>query len=157
MKKCYKCNVEKPFSEFNKDKHYEDNLHHRCKECTYEYNRKNYLTNNQKKRVKIHQKSDGYGVYMIIHKPTQCYYIGKGWLYNRKVTHFSKLRGGKSDYGSLQKLYDENPNIENFEFKVIKSWKHKNPKGREIEDKLIREGFSNNSVKILNIRVGIRK
>ena len=41
--------------------------------------------------------------------------------------------------------------------KACLSWKHKNPKGREIEDKLIREGLNNNSAKILNKKVGINK
>ena len=158
MKKCYKCNVEKPLSEFNKDKHYKDNLHHRCRECTYEYNRKNYLTNNQKKKVRILQKSEGYGVYMIIHKPTQCYYIGEGWLYDRKITHFSKLRRGKSDYGSLQRFFNKHPNIENFQFEVIRKWGNQNKvEGKKIEDKIIKWGFENVPNKILNKNVGIRK
>ena len=157
MKKCYKCNVEKPLSEFNKDKHYEDNLHYRCKECAYAYNKKNYLTNNSKRNNTIFQRSEGYGVYILTHLPTQCYYVGVGWIKGRKFSHFSRLKRNISNSKGLQNQFNKYPNLDDWEFKVIKSWKHKNIKGKEIEDKLIREGFSNNSAKTLNIRLGSSK
>lgn len=41
LKKCSKCKVEKPCSEFYKNKSTTDGLNYQCKECKLEYNKKN--------------------------------------------------------------------------------------------------------------------
>lgn len=44
-KVCKKCEIEKPYNEFNKDKYSKDGLRYRCRECTREEYR-NYYNNN---------------------------------------------------------------------------------------------------------------
>lgn len=41
MKKCNKCKIEKPLSEFSKDKNRKDGLQPRCKSCNREYREQN--------------------------------------------------------------------------------------------------------------------
>jgi hypothetical protein len=48
MKKCSKCKVEKPLSDFHKDKNRKDGHSYRCKSCKKEYNAK-YRTKNKEK------------------------------------------------------------------------------------------------------------
>jgi len=42
---CKKCKIEKPHSEYNKDKYSKDGLRYRCRECTCEEYRKYYYNN----------------------------------------------------------------------------------------------------------------
>ena len=92
--------------------------------------------------------SEGYGVYTLTHLHTQCYYVGEGKIYDRRINHFSQLKRGCNPYGLLQEHYDKHPNIDDWEFEVIKKWDNQNKvEGEKLEDKLIREGFSNNSAR----------
>ncbi len=135
-----------PISEFWNNKNTKDKLQHKCVECMKAENKIDYSNN---------KKKFGYGVYIIIHKPTQSYYVGEGFLHSRKTEHFGKLKSNKHHILSFQRLY--NNNIDEFEFKIIKKWKKPNYKGKLIEDELIREGFRNNSSKILNLKNTIER
>ena len=48
MKKCTKCNVDKPLNEFYKHKTHKDGLKHKCKECLKKF-QKNYRQKNKDK------------------------------------------------------------------------------------------------------------
>tara|TARA_R110000744_G_C18962443_1_gene517067 strand:- start:55 stop:561 length:507 start_codon:yes stop_codon:yes gene_type:complete len=168
MKKCNVCNIEKPLSEFSKDKSKKDGLQYKCKECTKQHNKDNkesidkhnkqYREDNREYVNEYQLKlamSEGYGVYMITHIPTQCYYIGEGWIRNRRIAHFSELKREVNGSGGLQRFFNQHPNIEDYKFEVIKKWDdHNKVEGEKLEEKLIIEGLNNNSAKILNIRVG---
>jgi hypothetical protein len=47
MKKCYKCNIEKPKEKFHRDKTRNDGLHNFCKDCTLKQNKKHYNDNKE--------------------------------------------------------------------------------------------------------------
>tara|TARA_R110000737_G_C14325001_1_gene440397 strand:- start:49 stop:597 length:549 start_codon:yes stop_codon:yes gene_type:complete len=179
MKHCHKCNISKPLSEFYKDKTMKDGLQNKCKECEKQYyqdNKESRLEyqnqytqdnkeaidkyNNQyrednKEAITEYQRqlemSEGYGVYTLTHLPTQCYYVGEGKIYDRRTAHFSLLKRGKNKYGLLQEHYNKHPNIDDWEFKVIRKWDEINKEaGLEVENKLIKWGFDNAPKEILN-------
>lgn len=58
MKECTKCNIEKPLSEFYKDKIYKDGLQYKCKKCCKQQNKKY----RQKNKDKIREYSKNYRV-----------------------------------------------------------------------------------------------
>ncbi len=181
-KVCNTCKISKPLSEFTKLKIAKDGLQYKCKSCQKDYrednkeNHKQYLIDNkehiEKVRVEycknnrkhirkvankyqkeLHQ-SKGYGVYLFLHIPTQKYYIGEGWLFDRKKHHLSYLKKGKSQHSGIQNLINSYPNIDEWGFKVIKKWDFYNKKeGRRLENTIIKEGFNNNPSQILNIKV----
>tara|TARA_R110001606_G_scaffold367770_1_gene523414 strand:+ start:834 stop:1433 length:600 start_codon:yes stop_codon:yes gene_type:complete len=112
------------------------------------------------KKISYNQRiSEGYGVYMLFHKPTQHYYIGEGWLYSRKTIHLSSLIKGKNTFGNIQKTYNKYPNVDKWEFKVLKKWEHINKdEGLYFERLLIDKGIRNNPKKLLNKNIsGVRK
>jgi hypothetical protein len=152
---CIQCNDNKLLSEFSKLKNSIDGLQYTCKSCQhiqqkewYQKNKLKHDLNNQKER-----RSEGYGVYILTHIPTQTYYIGEGWIHNRRKGNFSQLKKGRSSCGGLQRFFNNHPNIDEWEFKVIKKWKNKTPKGRELESNLITKGKINNPELILNIKI----
>jgi len=48
MKKCIRCEKDKEFSEFNKNKHKKDGFHNYCRKCSNEITSKNYYLNKDK-------------------------------------------------------------------------------------------------------------
>jgi hypothetical protein len=66
--------------------------------------------------TKAYLKKNGYGIYELLNLTTGEKYIGKGWLNERKVDHFSKLKSNKHSNPYLQKSYSLNPTIE---FKIL--------------------------------------
>lgn len=47
MKKCKRCEIEKPFDEFSKDINSKDGLQYKCKLCNREYAKKYYINNKE--------------------------------------------------------------------------------------------------------------
>jgi len=64
MKRCYKCKVEKPFSEFFKDKQKKDGLNSSCKECIKVLKKLDYIQNQdlykEKAKNRYHSNKDYY-------------------------------------------------------------------------------------------------
>lgn len=65
MKKCTKCQIEKPFEEFVKHKQFKSGIGSKCKECIKEYSRQRYKTHsnvwkkwsdNNKDKIRINNK-----------------------------------------------------------------------------------------------------
>ena len=131
--------------EKNKNKIYQQNRRIEKKELVREEDRRS-------------QQKEGYGVYGIIHHPTKSIYIGEGWIHNRKYSHFSKLKGDYHTSPKLQSLFNKYPNIDEWEWKIIKKWDYKNQKeGRELENSLILEYKDSELVNCLNVRGSIPK
>ena len=165
MKYCNPCNTNKSLSEFSKNKSNKDGLQTRCKECIKqhrqdnkesigEYQKQYSQDNKEYKSVAIKElhMSEGYGVYTLTHLPTQCYYVGEGQIHNRRSNHFSTLKKGENKCGLLQEHYNKHPNIDEWEFEVIRKWdKPTKSEGKKIENKLIKWGFENVPNKMLNI------
>ena len=179
MKHCHKCNTSKPLSDWNKSKATKDGLQTKCKECEKQLNKQYYQDNKEaideytkqyyqdnkeslaqyrlnnresinEKNLKLHMR-EGYGVYTLTHLPTQCYYVGEGQIYDRRNNHFNKLQRGVNPHGFIQEHYNKHPNIDDWEFKVIKKWDEVNKDiGKKVENKLIKWGFENVPNKILN-------
>ena len=161
---------------FKKDRlNYQNHYNKRFREekKIYEtmYNIKNKELKKQKRKINYQNnkesinemnlkfnRSEGYGVYMLFHKPTQHYYIGEGLLYVRRLGHFSKLKRGVNEYGNIQKIYNKYPNVDEWEFKVLKKWEHMNKdEGLYFERLLINESIRNNPKKLLNKNIsGLR-
>ena len=155
MKECTTCNISKPLVEFSKNKSNKDGLEYKCKDCVKQYS-KQYNQDNKESISKVIRElsmSEGYGVYTLTHLPTQCYYVGEGQIHNRRINHFSKLKRGVNNYGSLQEHFNKHPNIEDWEFQVIRKWDEINKdEGIKVEAKLIKWGLENIPKKLLNIK-----
>ena len=153
MKHCNTCNTSKPLSEFYKSKATKDGLQAKCKECVKQHD-KQYNQDNKEDITEYQRQlniSEGYGVYTLTHLPTQCYYVGEGQIYDRRNNHFNKLQRGVNPHGFIQEHYNKHPNIDDWEFKVIKKWDEVNKDiGKKVENKLIKWGFENVPNKILN-------
>jgi hypothetical protein len=180
VKHCNPCNTSKSLSEFSKNKSNKDGLQTRCKDCKNQHyqdnkdaileNQKQYNQDNKESIKQYHKQydqdnkenileyqrqlniSEGYGVYTLTHLPTQHYYVGEGQIHSRRKSHFSLLKRGKNKYGLLQEHYNKHPNINEWEFQVIRKWdKPTKSEGKKIENKLIKWGLENMPKKILNI------
>jgi hypothetical protein len=79
------------------------------------------------------------------------YYIGKGWLNERKVDHFTKLKANKHSNPYLQRLYLTAPQ---FEFQIIE--KCKPELGSLRERTYIIEAFLKEENKLLNQHITLR-
>ncbi len=163
MKKCNECKEYKSLDAFNNSKKEKDGKQYKCKACTKKLSpkwNKLYDERNPNKRVEgnkyyneYFKMVEGYGVYMLIHIPTQKYYIGEGQLYDRRNNHIAKLKNGKHKSPNVQNHYNEDPCVEDWEFRVIKKWDtHNKKEGRKLESKLINWGFDNVPKEILNER-----
>ena len=156
MKRCCSCKENKSLSMFYKDKTTHDGLCGKCKDCAKISTRKWQKENPKKARLielktrDRQNKKFGYGVYIFSHIPTKKYYIGEGWLFDRKKNHISKLKTNTSTMAGLQTYFNQYPNINEWDFSVIKKWKTPNPQGKTLEKKLIQEGFDNNPSLVLN-------
>ena len=54
MKTCTGCKIEKPLSEFSKDKHNKDGLQYKCRDCHKSF--KKYIDKKTKKKLKNTKK-----------------------------------------------------------------------------------------------------
>lgn len=146
MKKCSKCKQEKNYSEFPKNRTAKDGYNNYCNFCKNQY-QKRYGD----KFTKAYLKKGGYGIYKIIHNKTGEFYIGKGWLNERKVDHFTKLKSQKHSNRYLLKLYNED---NDFEFIILEKCDEKLGSLKE-RDYLI-EYYLKYPEKLLNQHITIR-
>ena len=147
MKKCNKCKEELEYSKFAKNRTQKEGYENYCKSCKNKYNKKNYGS----KFTKLYLKKAGYGIYELKNITTGEIYIGKGWLNERKVDHFTKLKAQKHSNPYLQSAYNLN---NKFEFSVIE--KIPEELGYEKERLYIIENYLNNPDKLLNQHVVLR-
>jgi hypothetical protein len=147
MKKCSKCQLLLDYFKFAKNKTKKDGYEPYCKSCKNEYNKSNYGNI----FTQAYLKKGGYGIYMIKINPTEEIYIGKGWLNERKVDHFTKLKAKKHSNPYLQKSFNSSPNIE---FIVLEKCEPELGSIKE-RDYIINE-FMKNKNKILNQHVTLR-
>ena len=67
MKKCCKCKVEKPLTEFNKDKNRKDGHQYKCKSCSAKYYAKHYAENKEKKAQYCAENKEKKAAYDVKH------------------------------------------------------------------------------------------
>jgi hypothetical protein len=147
MKKCGKCQLLLNYSKFAKNKTKKDGFENYCKSCKNKYNKNNYGNT----FTQLYLKKGGYGIYMIKIIPTEEIYIGKGWLNERKVDHFTKLKSQKHSNPYLQKSYNSYPNIE---FIILEKCEPELGSIKE-RDYIINE-FLKDKTKILNQHVTLK-
>lgn len=147
MKTCNKCKKTLEYNKFAKNCTKNDGYENYCKSCKNIYNKLNYGN----KFTKLYLKKEGYGIYKIVNLETKEYYIGKGWLNERKVDHFTKLKANKHSNPYLQKLYLSNPN---FKFQILEKC---NPEFGSLKERTyIIEAFLKEKNKLLNQHVILR-
>lgn len=148
MKKCNKCQEVLEYFKFAKNRTKHDGYENYCKSCKNKYN-KRYGND----YTKAYLKKGGYGIYKIANNITGEVYIGKGWLNERKVDHFTKLKAQKHSNRYLQHSYN-NTSHDSLEFSVIEQC---DPKlGSERERHYIIESYLNDSKNLLNQHVTLR-
>ena len=147
MKTCNKCKEDLELNKFAKNRTKHDGYENYCKTCKNKYNKSNYGN----KYTKLYLKKGGYGIYKILNLETKEYYIGKGWLNERKVDHFAKLKANKHSNPYFQQLYNTNST---FEFQILE--KCEPELGSLKERNYIIEAFINEKDKLLNQHVILR-
>lgn len=146
-KTCGKCKEPKKLDEFPKNKTTKDGYNNYCSYCKNKYNQEKYGS----KYTKLYLKKGGYGIYQIKHKKTGEAYIGKGWLNERKVDHFTKLKSQKHTNRYLLELY----NLDNdFEFIILEMCKPEEGSQKELDHQL--KFYLKNPTKLLNEHITIR-
>jgi hypothetical protein len=149
MKKCNKCKETLDYSKFAKNRTKKDGYENYCKSCKNVYNKQNYGN----KFVKIYLKKGGYGIYKVENIITGEYYIGKGWLNERKVDHFTKLKAQKHSNPYLQKSYN---NVEHKHLKFSILEKCEMEFGSERERYYLINAFLKDPNKLLNQHITIK-
>jgi len=148
MKKCSKCQSLKEYKEFPKNRTKKDGYEYYCKSCKNQYH-KRYGD----KFTKAYLKKGGYGIYKVLNNITGEYYIGKGWLNERKVDHFTKLKSQKHSNRYLQSSYN-GVNHNDLEFIVLE--KCDEEVGSEKERYYLMDAFNKEPNKLLNQHITIR-
>jgi hypothetical protein len=149
MRKCNKCKESLDYSEFAKNCSQIDGYENYCKSCKNKYNQAKYGN----KYTKLYHKKAGYGIYKIENKKNGEIYIGKGWLNERKVDHFTKLKAQRHSNQYLQESYN-NVSHELLEFSVIEICE---PNLGSLKERYyIIEEYLKNSEKLLNQHVTLR-
>jgi len=132
MKKCSRCHVEKPLSEFNKHKNKKDGCQNQCKEC-----RKIYRQTNKKKLSDCHkkyrqeniEKYKEYGKkYYSAHKEKYSEYGKKRWNNNKELIKKQKkeyYEANKEKTLETNRKWREN-NPEKYA-EYFKQWRTENP------------------------------
>jgi len=149
MKKCNKCKETLDYPKFAKNCTKKDGYENYCKSCKNKYNRKNYGD----KFTKAYLKKAGYGIYKVENIITGEYYIGKGWLNERKVDHFTKLKAQKHSNPYLQESYN-NVEHDHLQFSVLE--KCKPELGSERERYYLINAFLEDGNNLLNQHITIR-
>lgn len=104
---CNICGKEKPIRHFYKNKCIKKGYSYTCASCSSEYNKQKYGS----KLAQLYCKKGGYGIYQVKNEETGEFYIGKGWLNERKVDHFTKLKAQKHSNKYIQQSYNKNNNF----------------------------------------------
>lgn len=146
MKKCNKCKKSLNYSKFARNRSKSDGYENYCKSCKNKYNQSKYGN----KYTKLYHKKEGFGIYKIENEKTGEIYIGKGWLNERKVDHFAKLKAQKHSNPYLQKSYNETGH-ESLKFSIIE--KCDIELGSYKERHYIIEEYLKNNKKLLNQHV----
>ena len=143
MKKCSKCGIEKPLTEFCKDKTHKDGHKSRCKSCIAKYDAKyhaenpekrakraaKYRAENPEKVAKSNAKSRAKKkaeqpncVYRIRNLENNKAYIGETiWGELRWKEHLQRLRGNRHPNKLLQEDFDKYGE-EAFEWSIMKEF-----------------------------------
>lgn len=149
MKKCNKCKETLDYYKFAKNRTKKDGYENYCKSCKNEYNKQNYGD----KFTKLYLKKAGYGIYKVENTITGEYYIGKGWLNERKVDHFTKLKAQKHSNPYLQESYN---NVEHKHLKFSILEKCEPELGNERERHYLINAFLKDGNNLLNQHITIR-
>jgi len=149
MKKCNKCKETLEYNKFAKNQTKKDGYENYCKSCKNIYNRSNYGD----KFTKLYLKKAGYGIYKVENLVTGEYYIGKGWLNERKIDHFTKLKAQKHSNPFLQQSYN---NITHTQLKFSILEKCSPELGSEKERYYLIESYLKDGNKLLNQHITIR-
>ena len=139
MKKCNKCKVEKPLTEFYKAKTKKDGHEYKCKSCKKDYVAKHYAENKEKKAQYCAENKEKKAAYDVKHNARRkaeqpnCVYQIKN-LENNKVyigetirgelrwkEHLSCLRGNRHPNKLLQADFDKYGE-EAFEWSILKEF-----------------------------------
>jgi hypothetical protein len=148
MKKCNKCKELLEYSKFAKNRSHRDGYENYCKACKNQYNKRYGDT-----YTKAYLKKGGYGIYKITNNITGEFYIGKGWLNERKVDHFTKLKAQKHSNPYLQYSYN-NVSHDDLEFSILEKCDSK--LGSEKERHYIIEAYLKDAKNLLNQHVTLR-
>ena len=120
MKKCSKCSIEKPLTDYYKHKTNKDGLHCWCKSCVNESTKKYFKTDKGKKELKKSVKkwaTKTSGVYEW-YEDNICLYIGQSSRLNSRINlhkslfrnpHTSKKQNSAELYEALRQ--HKNPQI----------------------------------------------
>lgn len=147
MKTCNKCQQQLDYFKFAKNCSKKDGYENYCKSCKNQYNKSNYGN----VYTQLYLKKGGYGIYQLLNQDTNECYIGKGWLNERKVDHFTKLKAQKHSNPYLQRSYNLNSNLV---FNILE--KCDEELGFEKERHYIIEAFLQDKNKLLNQHVILR-
>lgn len=113
MKKCTKCGVEKPFSDFHKNNRTKDGLIGSCKSCVSNYHKTYY------ERNKAHMKTDSLRRYSEDKEKHKARF--KAWRERNPGYDAEKSRAWrKNNPGAYQRWLEENPSYH-------RAWRQENP------------------------------
>ena len=120
MKKCGKCKVEKPLTEFNKNKNRKDGHGYRCKSCNAKYR-----AENKEKITKYYAENKAEQpncIYQIKNLENSKVYIGETTMGElRWKRHLADLRGNRHRNKLLQADFDKY-GVEAFEWSILKEF-----------------------------------
>jgi hypothetical protein len=120
MKTCSKCGIEKPLTDFNKDKVKKDGLQYRCKTCNKKYLNEYNKTDKAKQSV-LNYFYKVCGVYQIIDDNTnECLYVGKSWMFNHRKTQHQNFIQYPEKSPKHKKLYYSLKKHNSVSIKIVK-------------------------------------
>jgi hypothetical protein len=148
-KKCSKCKKVLDLDNFNRNSASRDGFINYCKGCRREYVAQTGIAS---RATKKYMKAADVGIYRIGSKTTGQFYIGRGWINERRIDHFTKLKSGKHHNGYLQTLYNQRP--QDIVFEVLE--KIQDQDARVVERDYIIAAFIQDNTKVLNQHITLR-